>query len=149
MRSKKYYHKFFFHFIDVTIVNCWLLYRNDCKDMDIPYNNVMMLQEFKLSVAEALLLEGKQPHPRKRGRPSAAESVSLLHDKKKKSSPATKMIPRVEVRTDGYFHFAKVGSRGRCKNPGCKAAPVFFCEKCQVHLCITAKKNCFYEFHTK
>ena len=94
--------------------------------MDIPYNNVMMLQEFKLSVAEALLLEGKQPHPRKRGRPSAAESVSLLHDKKKKSSPATKMIPRVEVRTDGYFHLSKVGSRGRCKNPGCKAAPVFF-----------------------
>ena len=112
--------------------------------MDIPYNNVMMLQEFKLSVAEALLLEGKQPHPRKRGRPSAAESVSLLHDKKKKSSPATKMIPRVEVRIDGYFHLSKVGSRGRCK-----AAPVFFCEKCQVHLCITAKKNCFYEFHTK
>ena len=97
--------------------------------MDIPYNNVMMLQEFKLSVAEALLLEGKQPHPRKRGRSSAAESVSLLHDKKKKSSPATKMIPRVEVRTDGYFHLSKVGSRGRCKNPGCKAAPEFFCEK--------------------
>ena len=94
--------------------------------MDIPYNNVMMLQEFKLSVAEALLLEGKQPHPRKRGRPSAAESVSLLHDKKKKSSPATKMIPRVEVRTDGYFHLSKVGSRGRCKNPGMQSSSSVF-----------------------
>ena len=59
-RSKKYYHKLFFHFADVTVVNCWLLYRRDCKDMEIPAKNVM-LQEFKLSLAEALLLEGKRP----------------------------------------------------------------------------------------
>ena len=82
-RSKKYYHKFLFHFLDVTVVNCWLLYRRDCKDMQVPSKHVMMLQEFKLSVAEALLLEGKKPCPRKRGRPSAAESVFLQHEKKK------------------------------------------------------------------
>ncbi|MCL4124285.1 UNVERIFIED_CONTAM: hypothetical protein GTU68_017635, partial [Idotea baltica] len=28
--SKKYYHKFFFHFIDMAVVNSWLLYRRDC-----------------------------------------------------------------------------------------------------------------------
>ena len=148
-RSKKYCHKFFFHFVDVTGVNCWLLYRRDCKDMEIPAKNVMKLQEFKLSLAEALLLEGKRPCRKKRGRPSNAASVSLQHDKKLKSSPATKAIPSAEVRTDGYHHFADVVTRGRCKNPGCKAAPVFFCNKCQVHFCITKNKNCFKEFHTK
>ena len=148
-RSKKYYHKFLFHFLDVTVVNCWLLYRRDCKDMQVPSKHVMMLQEFKLSVAEALLLEGKKPCPRKRGRPSAAESVSLQHEKKKKNSPATKSIPSEEVRTDDYYHFPIVVPRGRCKNPGCKAAPVYFCNKCNVHLCITKDKNCFIDFHTK
>ena len=86
----------------------------------------MMLQEFKLSVAEALLLEGKQPHPRKRGRPSAAESVSLLHDKKKKSSPATKMIPRVEVRTDGYFHLSKVRFQRQMQKPRMQSSSSVF-----------------------
>lgn len=75
-RSKKYYHKFFFLFIDVTILNCWLLYRSDRKDIRIPFRNVMMLQEFKLSITEVLLLERKEPNPRKRGCPSAAESIS-------------------------------------------------------------------------
>ena len=99
------------------MVNCWLLYRRDCKDMEIPAKNVMKLQEFKLSLAEALLLEGKRPCRKKRGRPSNAASVSLQHDKKLKSSPATKAIPSAEVRTDGYHHFADVVTRGRCKNP--------------------------------
>ena len=111
--------------------------------MDIPYNNVMMLQEFKLSVAEALLLEGKQPHPRKRGQPSAAESVSLLHDKKKKSSPATKMIPRVEVRTDGCFHLSKVGSRGRCKTPDAKQLQCFFVKSVKYIFALRLRKTAF------
>ena len=94
----------------------------------------MMLQEFKLSVAEALLLEGKKPCPRKRGRPSAAESVSLKH-KKKKNSPATENIPSSKVRTDGYNHFPTVVPRNHFKNPGCRAASVYFCSKRNVHLC--------------
>ena len=109
----------------------------------------MILQEFKLEIAECLLMEGKKPSSKKRGRPSAGESVLFQFDKKQKSSPATKAIPSAEVRTDGFNHFPIVVSRGRCKNPGCKAAPVYFCQKCKVHLCITKDKNCFLYFHTK
>ena len=47
-RSKKFYYKIFYHFLDVTVVNCWLLYRRDCQSLKIPRKNVMMLQEFKL-----------------------------------------------------------------------------------------------------
>ena len=74
-RSKKYYHKFLFHFLDVTVVNCWLLYRRDCKDMQVPSKHVMMLQEFKLSVAEALLLEDHQ-----------LQNLSLCSMKKRKKT---------------------------------------------------------------
>ena len=109
----------------------------------------MMLQEFKLAIAECLLMEGKKSSSKKRGRPSAGKSVLFQFDKKQKSSPATKAFPSAEVRTDGFNHFPIVVSRGRCKNPGCKAAPVYFCQKCKVHLCITKDKNCFLYFHTK
>lgn len=130
-------------------MNCWLLYRRDSSDLDIPERKVMMLQEFKLSLAESLLLEGKNPMAKKRGRPSSNGGTAAQFAKKKKSSPATKPIPAEGVRTDGYHHYPVVTTRGRCKNPDCKSAPVFYCQKCKVHLCITKDKNCFVEFHTK
>ena len=147
--SKKFYREIFYHFLDVTVVNCWLLYRRDCQSLEVPRKNVMMLQEFKLEIAECLLMEGKKPSSKKRGRPSAGESVLFQFDKKQISSPATKAIPSAEVRSDDFSHFPIVVSRGRCKNPGCKAAPVYFCQKCKVYMCITKDKNCFLHFHTK
>lgn len=65
IRSKKYYHKLFFHFIDVTVVNSWLIYRRDCENLQIPKNKIQSLQEFKMSIAEALLLEGKSNRGKK------------------------------------------------------------------------------------
>ena len=35
-RLKKFYHKNFYCFLDVTVVNCWLLYRRDCQSLEIP-----------------------------------------------------------------------------------------------------------------
>ena len=52
LRSKKWYHRIFFHFMDLTIVNAWLLYRR-CND------KAMRLLDFKMSVAEALCRSGK------------------------------------------------------------------------------------------
>lgn len=54
-RSKKYYHKLLFHVLDVTVLNCWLLYRRDSKDIGIPFRKTMMLQEFKLSLAKCAI----------------------------------------------------------------------------------------------
>ena len=82
----------------------------------------MMLEKFKLEISECLLMEGKKPSSKKRGRPSAGKSILFQFDTKQKSSPATKAISSAEVRTDGFNHFPIVVSRGRCKNPGCKAA---------------------------
>jgi len=92
-RSKKYYHKLVFHCADVALVNSWLLYRRDCKDLCVPSQKVMMLQEFEFSVAEALLLEGKSPQPRKGGRPSS-DTTEERFTKKKKRIPSNKRYPR-------------------------------------------------------
>lgn len=118
-RSKKYYHKIFFHFLDVAVVNSWLLYRRGCTDLGIPSQKIMMLHELKLNLAELLLREGKSLLARKRGRPFSNGSTAVEFEKKKRVSAATKAIP-----ADAARH--------RCKHPKCKAIPVFYCNKCKV-----------------
>ena len=58
-RSKKYYHKLIFHFLDFVIVNSWLLFSRDLNGLGVPNKKQMSLQVFKMSVCKALLLEGK------------------------------------------------------------------------------------------
>lgn len=40
-------------------------------------------------------------------------------------------------------------SRSRCKFAGCKGFTHIFCTKCEMHFCITSKRNCFYKFHNE
>ncbi|XP_028657085.1 piggyBac transposable element-derived protein 3-like [Erpetoichthys calabaricus] len=115
IRSKKYYHKLFFHFIDVTVVNSWLLYRRDCESLQLPKKKIQSLQEFKMSITEALLLEEKSNRPTKRGRPSTS-STDVEFANKKRRGPATKSIPGSDIRLDGLHHYPEVTNRGRCKN---------------------------------
>lgn len=54
-------------------------------------------------------------------------------------------------RYNGMDHFPIFDSikpfRSRCKLPGCIYFSSFLCENCRVHLCITSKRNCFYDYH--
>lgn len=53
-------------------------------------------------------------------------------------------------------HLAKFDDkpfRSRCKMDGCKSFTHLYCVKCstetnQFHLCITRKRNCFYDYHS-
>lgn len=48
----------------------------------------------------------------------------------------------------GHFALYDTKSfRSRCKMTGCTRFSHLFCEECMVHLCITSKRNCFYEYH--
>lgn len=51
---------------------------------------------------------------------------------------------------DQIFHwpfYDKKKSRTRCKMPGCSFFTHIFCTKCEIHLCLTSKRNCFYSMH--
>nr|XP_040582792.1 piggyBac transposable element-derived protein 3-like [Lepeophtheirus salmonis] len=96
-RSKKYYHKLISHFIDVSIVNAWLLYRRDSKAIGLIEKNIMMLQEFKMLVAKALLRQGPSKTANKRGRPST--SIDSMHAEKKRKGHATQVLPGSEIRS--------------------------------------------------
>ena len=146
LRSKKYYHRIFFHFVDMVTENCWLLYRQDCYGLGLSKKKQLTLLRFKFSVAESLAKEGKSVTPLKRGRPPT--SVETQFQLKKGRGHNSKAIPQPAVHNDNFDHFPMCKEkRGRCKLPGCKSSPYFFCQKCKVYLCINKTKNCFLDFH--
>lgn len=66
IRSKKYYHKFFFHFVDMVIVNSWLLYRRNCESLSFPRKKQRDLLAFRTSIAQALCMQGQDLSKKKR-----------------------------------------------------------------------------------
>jgi len=51
IRSKKRYHRIFFHFLDVAVVNSWLLYRKDRELSKISQKDQLSLLQFKAEIA--------------------------------------------------------------------------------------------------
>lgn len=146
-RSKKYYLRLIFHMIDMAVANSWLLYRRLANSLEVPQRKQMNLCEFKLKLCDSLLLSGKTKGKKRK---SLGNAVSSAHTAKKKRGKATKPIPDKDIRLDKIDHFPIISSsRGSCKLPGCKGKISVFCQKCEVHLCLESKRNCFLEFHTK
>ena len=147
LRSKKYYHRLFFHFVDMVTVNCWLLYRRDCDNFGFPKSQQLSLLKFKYAVADALYKQGKEIATAKRGRPSSS-TVEIEYLEKRSRGHNSKPIPQQSIRKDNIDHFPIYKEkRARCKLPGCKSCPHFYCQKCNVYLCIDKHKNCFLSFH--
>jgi len=88
MRSKKWYFKLFFHFMDVTMVNAWLLYRKTKKE------NTMSLADFRREIAVSLCMQGSNIcTPTTRGRKrNIRESPSEPKKKKRYVLNTCKLI---------------------------------------------------------
>ena len=143
IRSKKCYHRIFFHLFDMAVVQSWLTYK---VSTGLPSREAMSLLQFKQRIATCLTKQGKQIRG-KRGRPSLEVETLLV---KKKSRGPSQAVPEMEVRTDNVAHFPIPGEKkGRCKLPNCKGFSRITCEKCHVFLCLTAKSNCFRLFHRR
>ncbi|XP_015242424.1 PREDICTED: piggyBac transposable element-derived protein 2-like [Cyprinodon variegatus] len=142
-RSKKYYHRFFFYFIDIVIVNSWLLYQRDCDSLDVPRKEQKDLLAFRTSIAQALCMQYEEISNIKREPPSSDVEIQ-----KKKYRGPNKALPTLEVRSDAVGHWPLVVSeRRRCKRSKCKGQSTYTCSKCNVHLCLNKNNNCFREFH--
>ena len=138
MRSKKWYMRIFYHLLDVTMVNSWILFKmvRDEKDH-------MRLADFRASVAESFCKAEQLVTPI-RGRPSEKLETQLA---KKRRGPSSHM-PVKDVRTDRVDHWAEWGEvRQRCRLPNCSALTFVMCSKCGIHLCFNKGKNCFRRFH--
>uniref|UniRef100_A0A3P9I8W3 PiggyBac transposable element-derived protein domain-containing protein n=1 Tax=Oryzias latipes TaxID=8090 RepID=A0A3P9I8W3_ORYLA len=135
IRSKKWYHRLMFHFIDMTTVTAWLLYKRDCSSIGMSKEEQIRLYTFKSYIGESLCKSGKNLE-HKRGRPSS--TIAGEYKEKRRRGPATP-IPVPDVRLDTTAHWMVMDEKkGRCKVPGCKGTPKAKCQKCDVHLCFTS-----------
>jgi hypothetical protein len=145
IRSKKWYHKLIWHFLDMIIVQAWIIYCRDMKKSNALKKDIFQLRVFKLKVANDLMKAGKVMVKNKRGRSS--KTVENLLIAKRKKGPVA-LVPEFSTRTDRIDHWPVFSEKkGRCKNPGCDGIPKVYCDKCKVHLCFTPKSNCFTDFH--
>lgn len=141
MRTKKWYMRIWYHLIDVTVVNAWLLYRrvevlNDRKP-------TMSLFDFRLNVSYSLTKVGTTTP--KRGRPPTSVLKEMAIKKRK---PNTSLMPTDSVRKDCVDHWPEyVESRQRCKLNGCGKLTNCTCTKCNNYFCCGVNRNCFTLFH--
>lgn len=147
IKSRKWTLRLFMHAIDMALVNSWNEYRNDCRAEGVPNKKVIDLLEFRMRVAEALVMSNQQP--KKRGRPSLQDQDA---DSEISKRTRAERRPINEVRYDRIDHLPIVDQRkdgGRCKLETCKAKSKFICSKCNLHLCLNKDRNCFLIYHSK
>ena len=139
IKSRKWYFRIFYHLLDITIINSWIMFKK-------VHESKMKLKDFRASVAEAMCNLESQGSV-KRGRPSSFDVERQIIAKKKRGNVSH--LPVRDVRLDGVAHWpSHTGDRLRCKMPGCQSLSYIICQKCGVTLCLNKSKNCFEKFHT-
>nr|XP_023016646.1 piggyBac transposable element-derived protein 4-like [Leptinotarsa decemlineata] len=129
-KSRKWWHRLFCHFLDTSIVNSYILFREKT-------GNKMKLKEFRLEVVSGLV-----------GANSLKENLGRLSDTPAQS--IFKVHVSKELRSDQFKHMPEYGISRRCAH--CRSAKEphrtrWSCSVCKVALCKSANKNCFVEFH--
>ncbi|KAL4113168.1 hypothetical protein QTP88_016841 [Uroleucon formosanum] len=122
----------------------------DTKKLKVPKKEIMDLLKFRIKLAEELIYMGKTvtPPTKKKGRPPNTPSPTV---KKKLYSENQKLKhidsrPSTSIQLDKVSHLPNHDTRKeatRCKNTGCKGRTHVYYDKCNVHLCFTAKKELF------
>lgn len=98
MRSKKWYIKIFYHLIDMSMVNAWILFKRVT-------GSKMELSQFREQLAVELCQDSLEV--RKRGRKSKESVENMMQDELKKRTKRTPIaaLPSEEFRLDGYQHW--------------------------------------------
>jgi len=132
LKSKKFYHRIAFTFLNISIINAWILFKRDEK-------SDMSLLEFKASIA-CTMIQLCDSREKKRGRPSI--STDELTPKKLKSW--IKVEP--DIRIDGVGHYPKkmnLKNALRCHDKICNKRTRYTCCKCNEPVC----PECMENFH--
>lgn len=131
-KSKKWWHRIFWHFIDATVVNAFLIY----KQMGV--NRDMSSKTFRLKLVEEMVGH-KLPTKKGRKRTVAETNFSKPQVSSEKRRCQSAHLP---------IH---MNCRRRCAHCSTKAhtkRTIWKCSTCDVPLCIKPDSNCFLSFHT-
>ncbi|XP_060845829.1 piggyBac transposable element-derived protein 3-like [Rhopalosiphum padi] len=163
IKSKKWTLRLITNAFDMVVANCWLQYLEDANLLKVQKNKTLELLHFRLQLVNELIYCGKSATPKRKGRllnnasPKSGQNLSRSSDSevtRQKLNRTDSAIPSDAIRYDTIDHIPAVDrlkNPTKCKNPECsiKHRTHTFCEKCDVHLCLSSDRNCFKEFHTK
>lgn len=148
IRTRKWTVRVFNHFVDVVIINCWLMYRRISNRDGIPRKDQLPLLEYRLRLANLLILTSSTPR-----RQLSFEEDSSEEDCEIPRPKYRKVVPHAlpDVRYDNVGHLPKFMKddkfASKCRLQGCKSRCRVICSKCKVYLCIN--NNCFITYHTR
>lgn len=156
-RSKRWYIRIIWRLFDLMVINSWIIMRKQYGNLndEATSQGPFRLFHFKLQIAQYLLQSPGIPQPPVRPSDSALGDSSSDDEgdqpPRKKPREMTSRVLR-SLRYDGTNHwpvFVSNKNNTRCKYEACTAKTYWKCSKCNVHLCIDSRKNCFQEFHRK
>ena len=129
IRTKKWPIRVFFHFMDWSVVNAFLQYKQHCKlaDISLKYD----LLSFKQYIAEALIASGGA---------QVFVNVSSIPTTTVNAAREASHMPIAVCLPQGCFP--------RCRNPGCSKKTHTKCRTCGIFLCIKSNANCFQTYHS-
>lgn len=91
-------------------------------------NSAMTLKELRLETAMELVL--------------ARSNTICMGD----TAWKTNQVP-ASIKFDGHNHIPGTRGQKNCSFPGCKHKSIFYCQKCNTHLCLTKERNHYEDFH--
>lgn len=165
--AKKLYIRIFYTLLDVCVVNAWILYKTELEKNDVKAK-IKPFIEFRAEVAHCLMWSGRTVSKKRTnttfsetdmpGSSKKFASANLQENKESTSSSVSKetyfnknIMNVDDIRFDNVGHFPAYNEkRSRCRQ--CKnknSSSRIKCIKCNVGLCISDKKDCFLEYHTK
>lgn len=147
IKSRKWYMRIFYHLLDLSVINSWILYKKVSDKNGVPAKNILNLANFRSELADTLC---KYAPTTTRGRPSTSSPSSTSEGpppKIRKGKPC-QTLPPLEVRLDKTDHSQiRTETRSRCMMPSCHLLSIIKCAKCNVHLCSKKSKDCYTVFH--
>lgn len=132
-KSRKWWHRIFFYFIDASISNAFII--NKLKNSDLKLKN------FRRQIVLSLVAKQSISINKKRACEVLKESVNL--GKRKPFTPKS-------IRHADSAHQPIRDSRRRCANCSTSKKEVrtdWICTICKIPLCLSKRRNCFQAYH--
>ncbi|XP_016362385.1 piggyBac transposable element-derived protein 4-like [Sinocyclocheilus anshuiensis] len=160
-KTTKWYKTFFFHFLDIAVVNSFILHQELAKAQSkVPLNHKLFRETLVSELARAG--RGKNPFAVKDPSTSAtpvstsksAHVPSTPTEMNETPSDTESSPPASPAQTERCYpeYFGSDATHGRrvcvmCKLQGNKVKTPIYCSHCKVALCFVSSRNCFKKWH--
>ena len=144
--TRKWTIRMLMHFMDLVLVNSWLLYRRDNQENGTPRKAIMKFLEFRMVVSQVFLSKCDVLH--KDACVAEVENEYGHLPPPGKKSQVTP-IPHVSVRSSAAHlpEMVVLQNPMHYREQGCTGKSCVRCMTCFVHLCLQSERSCFAAFH--